>query len=314
MKNLFLSMLAMAAMVSCTNEIVDNGEKVDNGQPAEIRLSAGVLGVETKAAITDGKTFTPAIVGWEVADQGTGPSLGTEAHTWLTETSTAITAGTSIAMPFKTKQYYNPDGTTSTYIKSYYPTGSLTGEDVTFTNTEGDVDVMLTELVNAGPKPTGTATTTALTFSHKLTQLQFKVGGDASLAAGTTLTSITFKATLPTGFNIITDVLAGTEGSFTIKNISGLTIPTVTAEKPNVADIAANAGDMVMIKPIGETTFKIDVVTSAGTFTDVPVTLTETDTNGGKSYTITLTFKQKEISAQGTVKAWSSSTGTGTVE
>lgn len=68
MKNLFLSMLAMAAMVSCTNEIVDNGEKVDNGQPVPIRMTAGVVGVETKAPIITGTTnFAPGIAGWEAA-------------------------------------------------------------------------------------------------------------------------------------------------------------------------------------------------------------------------------------------------------
>lgn len=301
MKKLLLSMLAMAAMVSCTNEIVDNGKEVGNGEPAEIRLSAGVLGVETKAVISDGATFTPSIVGWE----GTGVPVDKTAPTWITETNAAIIAGTSVSMPFKEKQYYNPDGTTKTFIRAYHPKGIPTDGSVTFVNTNGDVDVMLTEVKDAGAKPISTPTATSLIFSHQLTQLQFKVVGDASLASGTTLTSIAFNATIPTGFNIITGALAGSEASFSIKNITA---------NMSISSASENAGDLVMIKPFSSTTFNITVVTSAGTFSNVPVTLSETDANGGKSYTITLTFKQKEISATGTVTAWKAKDGAATVE
>lgn len=48
-----ISMLAMAAMVSCTNEIENPDQpKIEGNEPVEIKLNAGIIGVETKAAIS----------------------------------------------------------------------------------------------------------------------------------------------------------------------------------------------------------------------------------------------------------------------
>lgn len=303
-----ISMLAMAAMVSCTNEIEGPDQpKVNGNEQVEIKATAGVLGVETKAPIINGTKFTPAIVGWE----GTATPT-TEAPAWNTTTSSDIEAGSNVSMPFKDKKYYNPDGTTHTYICAFFPTGTITSNIVSFTNTNADQDIILTNIVDAGAKPAGVAAATMMTFSHKLTQLQFKVGGDASLATGTKIKSISLvKVTVPTSFNIVTGDLNGTESAtFTVPNLTESVIPTMSEDGTG----ASNAGDPIMIKPIGGTTFSINVVTDQGTFNNVTVTLAQADTDGGISYNVTLTFKQKEITAQGTVTAWTEKTGTGTVE
>lgn len=303
-----LSMLAMAAMVSCTNEIeTPDQPKVNQNEPVEIKVAAGVLGVETKAPIVDNSTFIPAIVGWEGTEM---PTTGNPK--WNTITNEAITAGsTAVAMPFTDKQYYNPDGTTHTYIRAFFPAATITNDAVAFTNTNADQDIMMTDIVDAGVKPIGTTSATSLTFSHLLTQLQFQVGGDASLPKDVKVKSITLlKATIPTGFNIISGELVGTEqATFKIPNLSETIIPIVEG-----ATTETSVGDPIMIKPIGGTSFNITVETTQGTFSDVPVTLAETDANGGISYTIKLTFKQKEITATGKVTTWTQKTGSGTVE
>lgn len=306
MKKIFMSMLALAALASCSSEEVLN-EPVDNNKPVEIKLTAGVLGVETKAPIEAGDSFLPAIVGWEGSD---APTSGDP--NWTTEPTANITAGSAQAIILKQKQYYNPDGITKTYIRAYYPKGTLTAGVNTFTNTDGSVDLMLTEnMLDAGAKPAGTTnpSTYDLKFKHQLTQLNFTMKGDASLAANTTVTSVTVKnVQLPTGINIFDGTLTSTAaGDVSVKNIPDTAIPTDGTDTP--------LGDAIMINPLNTSSLTMDIVTNNGTFTNVPVTLTTSDNGqGGTSYGIVLTFKQKEISVTATVVDWTSSTGAGTVQ
>lgn len=308
MKKAFISMLALAALASCSSEEIVN-EPVDNNKPVEIKLTAGVLSVNTKAPITDGSTFLPAIVGWEGT---TTPTSGKPK--WTTEPNADITAGTAKAITLRDKQYYNPDGTTHTYIRAYYPKGTLdetTGVS-TFTNTDGSVDLMLTDnMLDAGVKPAGVTNPTAkdLQFKHLLTQLNFTMEGDASLAANTIVRSVKVKnVQLPTGVNIFTGALtAAAATDVSLQNIPNTAIPTDGTD--------ASLGDAIMINPLNSTDLKMDIETNTGTFTDVPVTLDASDNGeGGTSYGIVLTFKQKEISVTATVVAWTPKTGAGTVQ
>ena len=68
-----------------------------------------------------------------------------------------------------------------------------------------------------------------------------------------------------------------------------------------------------MIKPLSTTTLTLDVVTSQGSFNDVTVTVDGADTNGGTSYTITLNFKQREVTTTASVTDWTQKTGSGDV-
>lgn len=305
MKKIFMSMFALAALASCSSEEVLN-EPVDNNKPVEIKLTAGVLDVTTKAPIETGSTFLPTIVGWE----GTMEPTAGEPK-WTTEPDAAITAGTGTPITLKDKQYYNANGTTHTYIRAFYPQGSLTADGLTtFSNPKGDVDVMLTDgIVDAGAKPASTPTPQALQFKHMLTQLNFTATGDVSLASGTKVISIKVKnVELPTGLNIFTGVLtAGAASDINVENVPNTTeIPTGST---------LTLGDPIMINPLNTNSLKLDIETSTGTFIDVPVTLEASDNGkGGTSYGIALTFKQKEITVTATVEAWTSQTGSGTVE
>ena len=68
MKKLMISMLAMAAMVSCTNEIEGPDQpQVNQNEPVEIKLNAGVGTITTKAPVND--LATPLnILFWRPAD------------------------------------------------------------------------------------------------------------------------------------------------------------------------------------------------------------------------------------------------------
>lgn len=299
MKALVFSMLAMAAMVSCTSE----SDPINDGgnEKVEIKLNAGVIGVVTKAAISATDKFTPQIAGWEGS---AAPTVETDA-TWSSSGSEILGNATSATITLAPKQYYNPDNTVKTFIRGYYPVGSITGSSVVLTNTTGDQDIILSDFVDAGAKPTGSTAAKNLIFTHKLSQLNFKVIGDASLAIGTTLTSITIKdAALPTSFDISTGVI-------TYATATDLSLAGITANL-KISATEAPAGNAVMIKPTGAA-LSLDIVTNNGSFQDVPVTLSAADTNGGTSYTITLTFKQKEIITTATVTDWTQGTGTGEV-
>lgn len=301
MKNLVLSMLAIAsitAMNSCSSEN-DPINEVAGGDKVEIKLNAGVIGIETKAPITSSGTFEPSIVGWNVATQPTT----TTAPKWITTPTAAISGSASAAkIELKDKQYYEGDATLHSFIRGYYPTGTSANGSVTFTNTTGEEDVMMTEIVDAGTRTNNT--TAALVFSHKLSQLNFKVAKDATLPTGVTLTSITIKnAELPTGFDIVTGVITYTSSA-------DLTVPGISSQEIGTE---ASAGNAVMIKPLSSTDIKLDIVTSQGEFKDVPVTVEAVDTDGGTSYTITLTFKQKEVATTASVTDWTQKTGSGEV-
>lgn len=299
MKTLVFSMLAMAAMVSCTSES-DPIEDIDNGQPVEIKMMAGVITVETtKAAIANDGTFTPKIVGWESAEAPTTAS----APKWTSAPTSAISGNASNqSIVLTPKAYYNPDATKSTYIRGYYPEGTASGGVVTFANTTGGEDVIMTDLVDAGNKKS--TTPTGLTFAHKLSQLNFKVIAGEGFANGITLTSIKVKSVaLPTGFDLITGTI--TYGTATDLSVPDISNPTIATE--------ASVGSAIMVKPISSTTLILEIETSTGTFSDVSTTLSKIDANGGTSYTITLTFKQKEITTTASVTPWESGTGTGDV-
>lgn len=307
MKTLVLSMISIAAtvaaMTACTSES-DPIDEVVNPKDAkvEIKLKAGVIGIETKAAITKDDTFDATIIGWEGEES---PAKGT-AQTWIT-TAKNISGGASDAtITLEDKQYYNPDGK-KTFIRGYFPSGTPTTGKVTFENTTGSVDVILSDLVDAGTR-ISSGKNPAITFSHKLSQLKMNIKKDATLTDDVTLTSITVKnAEVPTGFDIISGTIDyAAAANIQISNINSATI--------NAGENFNPAGDAIMIKPISSTTqITLDIVTNQGTFQDIPVTLSAVDTNGGTSYKIDLTFKKKEINVTATVTDWTPETGTGEV-
>ena len=82
MKKLMISMLAMAAMVSCTNEIENPDQpQVNQNEPTPIEFGSSILGVQTKAA--PGETAEAFDVGeimgitMYLGEVPTGASLGT---------------------------------------------------------------------------------------------------------------------------------------------------------------------------------------------------------------------------------------------
>ena len=172
MKTFIFSALALGMMASCSNTEVEGIDAVDNGEPVAIQLSAGVetnvvAGV-TRAAITgkDG-VFVATVLGWE----GSAADYSVAAK-WNTTTNNISAQANGGAITLTEAEYYNPSKEVNTYMKAYYPKGTVTTGNYSFTTPlkDGTQDILVsTEVVGNRAN----ATNKVFTFTHPLTQLNF---------------------------------------------------------------------------------------------------------------------------------------------
>lgn len=309
MKKILYSVFLLAIAAGCTKNEDLTGNDGDGLVP--ITISSGV-DVTVKAPVTEGTpTITAGIAGWETSETE-GPDY-TEACKW----NTAITfppQTTAQAVTWTAQQYYNPTAEISTYMKAWYPAGTVVAETnkVTFTNNDGSVDA-LWATPQHGNK-TGNEVT--LPFKHMTAQLNFEIKGADGLENGTKLKSITVKSVqLPNGFDLTKDDAE----AVTYATAADLAVPNIASEGQVIDNTTfKSAGDAVMVKPQAE--LYIDVVTvSSGDkeneFLNRKVQIKNDGTEGellaGTAYTISLTFSQEEIQLKASVEEWKE-TGSGT--
>lgn len=303
MKNrILLSFLAAGVLLSgCSKN--ESGDPSDGGRAA-IRLGSGVAMV-SKAPVTSGTQFTAGIAGWENTDAETYAA----APLWNTTIQTTANAIDGQNVTWTKQYYYNADENKTTYMKAWYPAGTLSGTTVTFSNTDGSVDALLAPVVS-GTKEDKDGK--VLAFAHQTAQINFKVKAGTGLAENTTLRSIKIKdAHLPKGFDLKkTDadaVIYGGAADLPVPLKTNDLVIGTTAE----GDDASNP---VMIKPITGNTFTIDVVTSNATYTGQTVTVTGTNVAAGTAYDVMLTFGQSGITLKATVTDWKKETGSADIE
>lgn len=310
MKKLVFSMLAMVAMVSCTNESdpIDNGGPQGN-QQVEIKPSAGI--VASKAAVLPEFTddlkvqfFRPADA--ETASWGTGTSLfatisGSSGHT--------ITFNNNASDNTEKKQFYNADATQKSWLAGCYlgsASGTLTNGKVTFT-IDGTQDIMATD----GKSGTKTTVFEGFQFNHMLSQIQVILKGDA--AAQSYFGKVTKVELKDLATNL--DLTLGAKPSIK-KNDSALENETI-ALYSNVTGVSINASgetlpNIPMVFKTGNT-INLTITSENGGASDVAATITG-GIDSGKKHVITLTFKEK-ITATATVAEWTEgNAGTGEVE
>ena len=287
MKKLILSVLAIAAMTSCTKSSV---EDLDPNAPVEIKLNAGIE-VNTIARSSGAITPQSAVddVVFVRADETAIPSDWTIATVQSIDAKIAATNG---AITFTPSQYYNIDKTKNTYLIGYHPgTGAtLANGVVTFTGLTGQQDIMYAPVVNGNK-----STTEALkpSFSHKLSQLKFKFVKGTGYTGDATITSIKVKGTkLPASMAIADGTITYASAATDLDAFKG---KTYALEE-------ATAVDDVTLVEVGASAIKLDITLSDATvFTDVAVNLT---TAASTAHVITLTFTQKEISSTATIGQW----------
>lgn len=314
MKTFIFSALALGMMTSCANTDVEGVSTVDNGEPVAIQLSAGVQQnvVVSRAPVTGSTKFKPTILGWEAEKI---ENIDYTVTPWSASTNEEIAGNAKgVSITLNPVQYYNADGAINTFMKAFYVSDNATvtvDNDkkyiYTFENTDGSKDVLLSNTVSGNKT---TETVPSFSFVHPLTQVSFKVIAGDGLAANTKLTSIKLKGvTLPVGFDFSNDdapLVYSTPAADLV--VSNITTPLA------ITAVAADAGNPVMIQPISN--LKLDIVTSSGTFTNIPVTLKDNATElvAGTAYTITLTFTQKSITGTASVAVWNPGEGSATVQ
>lgn len=290
-KFMYLAMLA-ALISGCLSDDENECGPSTNDPPVEIKLSAGVFDIKTRAPVNSGQSITANFV-------ATSTAGNYSSNLWnATGSFTASAPGAPNSFSFTPKQYYPTNGNT-VYIKGYYPTGTLAGNIASFSETDGSNDVMITAEVS-GSKTTNGAL--AFTFNHLLTQLQFTfVAGAGFPATGKTVTSINIKnQQTPASLNI-------NDSTFTY-NPAGFTLTGSFA-------ITATPGTKAAVYPMvktGATSVVLGIIADGVTYPDVTVSLT---TVKGSAHNITLTFTPKEITATAVVTEWvTGGTGSATIQ
>lgn len=299
-------LLTAASLCACSKS--ESGEQLSGGDA--IRLSAGLpsASVQSKAPINSGDKFTPAVAGWE----STAAASYTAAPTWNTTTSEITASATAQEVELTAPQVYNANGAVKTYMKAWYPQGTLSSGTVTFTTNDsykgdGTDDVLLAGEVSGSKSDRENK---VLAFEHLTTQLKFVVKAGTGLAAGTKLTKIELKnVDVPNGINLATNaLLTSSKNALSVPDIDGNLVIGTT-------ETGDAAGSPLMIVPPTGKTVTLKVTTSAAEFDNIVATIDNDDKfQAGKAYTITLTFDQKNIELSATLAEWSDGAGTGLVE
>lgn len=299
-------LLTAASLCACSKS--ESGEQLSGGDA--IRLSAGLpsASVQSKAPIESGNKFIPAVAGWE----STAAASYTAAPTWNTTTSEITASTTAQEVELTAPQVYNANGAVKTYMKAWYPQGTLSSGTVTFTTNDsykgdGTDDVLLAGEVSGSKSDRDNK---VLAFEHLTTQLKFVVKAGTGLAEGTKLTKIELKnVDVPNGINLATNaLLTSSKNALSVPDIDGNLVIGTT-------ETGDAAGSPLMIVPPTGKTVTLKVTTSAAEFDNIVATIDNDDNfQAGKAYTITLTFDQKNIELSATLAEWSAGTGTGLVE
>lgn len=302
---LFLSLAAGVILSGCSKDeyVGGNASDVTTDELVPIRMGSGIATTVSKAFVTSGTEFTAGIAGWE----NTASETYAAAPLWNTTIQTTADAATEQVVSWADQKYYNADENTSTYMKAWYPAGTLTGTTVNFENTDGSVDALLAPAVS-GSKNNKDGK--VLAFAHMTAQIKFRVKAGAGLDAATKLRSITIKSVqLPTGFDLTKDI----GEAVTYDEVADLSVPNIAADAVIIGD-ETPVGSEVMIKPITGTTFTVDVVTDKATYTDQTVTVDGENIAAGMAYDVLLTFTQSDIALTATVAGWTDKQGSAEIK
>lgn len=276
-KFIIAAFIAATVATGCTED--RNLEGPDNS-PVEIKLNAGVFGMQIKAPVNTTDLITAGFAA-TLTDGNYTPGA------WNTTASFAASTSASATFSFTAKQYYPVTGV-PIYIKGFYPAGTVSGNTVTFSGIAGTNDVMITSQAS-GTKLT--VAPLAFTFKHLLTQLQFNfVAGTGYDPTGKTVTSVVIKSQkTPLTLNLNDSTMTYATGDVSISGTYAISTGAGT-----------QAADHPMVKS-GEAVV-LSVTTSDGTtYPDATISLT---TLTGYAHLITLTFTPKEITATAIVTAW----------
>lgn len=315
MKKIFMSMLALVALASCSSEEVLN-EPVDNGQRVPITMRAAVVNVGTKAAIesdNDGKTTEDIteVVFYKLEDDETPATLN-----WASSVKCSATIkATDGTIEFTPTIYYPSNPNKYAHLIGFHPgtiAGTFTNNSLSINGFNGTQDIIYATKVS-GNKSTTSAPTAE--FNHKLSQFKFKL---SSSNFDTTdplnnVTKISVKGThQPQSIDLETGKITYGTTEFTAEL-------DLSAENSNTGVVVGNELDKsLLIQPYDSAnpyTLTMTITLKSGVTIDVAGLTVADQPAEGSSYLIDLTFSQKEISGNATITHWTVKTGAaGTVQ
>lgn len=303
-----MSLLATAFLNSCT----DMEEPVTDGAAEAIEVNAGIAEA-TRAVIGGGYTNDLEVSFARLNNPGTAGAA------W-TSIDAVRTGGTgNTALTFEPEQTYLAEERKSVLI-GYYPrkepSGATNPASVTYTIT-GDEDIMVTG-VQTGSLVDKFET---FTFSHLLTQLQFKcVGSAGAIGKWTAVASIKVK-NVATGLKLSLDKTSGAkltvtgtaDQTLTVKNCPSM-ISALDAETPPT-------GYLLLYPTANMGTESLPVSLEVkGTYDGNAKTLNVTVSNigegvkAGYSHLITLTFTEDgKIAVESGIAPWLPGNGGSTI-
>lgn len=311
MKKLILSLAAVAALASCSQEEGNKTPEIaQNGTP--IAVSAGIeTSVVTKVPVTgtafkDGELNLFRLVAYANATQSAPTDFSTPYFKNSGKGDVNVNSKQGSDSKYQLlpdpAQYYPVDGN-YLYFYAFAPGGegvwTFTPDASAPTATitiDGTQDIMWAKDETGIQKMQGTQSQPALNFTHKLMQVTFKAQADASFTGSDKVTKLTIKGIGKTvTLNPITGTVTfGNEDLVAYDNATGVDIET------SAKDIAAG----VMFQPSQKIT--LDITTANGnTYQGVEVDFGTNELDkAGYSYNVTLNFKQTMIVPTASITEW----------
>lgn len=318
MKKLMISMLAMATMVSCTNEIETPDQPINDGN-VEIQLNAGIAAT-TKAPVPSTLKNDLAVLFLRAAD-------GSTTADWATTPTTikaVISKEDGNPITFKKEdgttdqKLYYPTAGSNAHLAGYYiDNATVSGSTNVLTlSIDGQQDIMATK----GQSASSSTQFKTFEFQHLLSQVKIQLVGEA--AAQTAFGKIK-KVDIVSPTNL-TLTLGSSDPAIALgENNTDKTINVYTADNDgtDLTSTATLIGDIVMIYNGGDNAYgtsgnelKLKITSEKAGEVEVPVTISTTGLVVSHSHEITLTFKDR-ITANATIGTWETgSAGSGEVE
>lgn len=305
MKKIILSLLAIAAMTSCTKS---SEEEIDPNAPVEIKLNAGIEALAR--SVVTGSTFPTS----ENADlfrvtvyKGTTVPTSDYDKTYF---DNAVVQMKSSQLSFAESRYYPTNATEKLYFYAFTKDGINAEGDYTVGTTsdapsvkytiDGTQDIMSAKVIEGFTK--NSTKDLLFSFSHQLMRVQFLLKKGEGFDDTKKITKITINSCKT---NPALDVIAGTldwTKSSTTSNLdaySDATGKTATAEGVSVGDI--------MIQPLGT----INITVTAGNITYDALDVNLSEGNANKINVVTLTFSAKSVTPTASIVDWDSTPGSG---
>lgn len=328
MKTLVLSMISIAATVAAMTACTSESDEIDDltkDAPVEIKVSAGVGSIITKASMEKWEAAGSKAFFCKAKDHATAAdwTTATPIYAKIAEDG-SITFYSDENRTTESKQYYNADATIKSWMIGCYLgdaviTGgtNLTNNKATFTIT-GQQDIMATA-PSSGTKKTD-ENFSEFTFNHLLSNLSFQITPtnaseiEAVKAAFGDVTKIEVSEQ-PNSLDLtlgetVTLEKNATSGSETFNLTKNVTIGTNTAYGDIMVFPNSNIGTTA--SPI-----KIKVYTEKAT-NGIDVNVKIGDGSLGlvakTKYLVTLSFSTTDIQATAKIGKWESGSGSGEVK